>query len=61
MKDREMYLYLMLFDMMFTAGLELWQNLGMDKEELTKEKWLELSALQAERRKAAMEKIRAHE
>ena len=37
MKDREMYLYLMLFDMMFTAGLELWQNLGMDKEELTKE------------------------
>jgi len=50
----------MLFDLMFTAGLELWTSLGLDKEELTKEKWLELSALQSERRKAAMDKIRAH-
>lgn len=58
MENKQMYMYMMLADMILTAVLEMWVQSGISEEEVTKEMWLEMSALHVQRRKDAMAEIR---
>jgi hypothetical protein len=51
MKDKEMYMYLMLTDMAITAVLQLFADMGIGEEEMTREQWLEVNKTNVARRK----------
>jgi hypothetical protein len=55
-----MYFYLMLSDIIATIILETLSQINAKPDEVTKEDWLELSKINMERRKAAMDRIKAH-
>lgn len=59
-KAQEMYFYLLILELVKTAALELFAELGVNKDEVTKEMWLEISPQLVANRKAAIDKIRAH-
>jgi hypothetical protein len=60
MKDKEMYMYLMLTDMAITSVLQLFADMGIGEEEMTREQWLEVNKTNVERRKGIMAQIKAH-
>lgn len=60
MENKQMYFYLMLSDIIATIILETLSQINAKPDEVTKEDWLELSKINMERRKAAMDRIKAH-
>jgi hypothetical protein len=60
MKDKQMWLYMMLTDMAITAVLQLFADMGVGKDEVTREMWLEINQANVERRKGIMAKINSH-
>ncbi len=56
----QMYFWLMITDMVATIVLETLSQFNMKEGEVTKEDWMEMSKLHIERRKAAIDRIRAH-
>lgn len=60
MKGKDMYWLMMLTDMVLTAAIEAFIDSGVNPDNITKEMWLESSKEHVARRKAAMERIKAH-
>ena len=59
-EKNQMYFWLMISDIVATILLETLSQSGMSEGEVTKEMWMEMSAVNAGRRKAAIDKIKAH-
>jgi len=60
MEKSNMYWLMMLTDIALTAAIEAFVDSGMNPNDITKEMWLESSTQHIARRKAAMERIKAH-
>jgi len=59
MGAKNVYTWLMIADLIATITLDILSEMEIDKE-MSREDWLQASADLKERRKAAMDKIKAH-
>jgi len=60
MKENQMFFWMMLSDLIATVILETMADSGVSPNSVTKEQWLEMSPIHANRRKAAADRIRQH-